>query len=223
MAEVEGTRQRILEAAGPLFAEKGFRATNVREICEQAGANIGAVNYHFRNKQQLYVETVKHAYQACANQAPLPSWQEDTPAEQRLRDFIRAYLSRLSAAQHFPVWYSQLLMREVSNPSDACLEFVREFVKPTFSLLQDILAELLPDDLPVMQRHVIGHSIIGQCLHYHHGRSLLPLVVGKREYGRYDVEFLAQHIADFSLAAIRHQFPDKQGDVPRTPEKREHS
>ena len=39
-----GTRRRLLEAAGEVFAEHGFRAATVQEICRRADANIAAVN-----------------------------------------------------------------------------------------------------------------------------------------------------------------------------------
>ena len=47
------TRQRVLEAAGEVFAERGFRAATVREICQRAKANLAAVNYHFGDKERL--------------------------------------------------------------------------------------------------------------------------------------------------------------------------
>jgi AcrR family transcriptional regulator len=206
MADGEDTQQRILEAAGTIFAEKGFRATNVREICKLAKVHPGAVNYYFRSKEQLYVEAVRHAYQACAAEVPLPSWPEGTPPEQRLRDFIRVFLSRLMASHRFPAWYSQLVLREVSQPSEACQEFVRDFVRPTFELLETILADLLPPRTAEVRRHLISHSIIGQCLHYHHSRALLPLVVGEEEYQSYDLERLVEHITEFSLAALCQLF-----------------
>ena len=41
MKDIEQTRARLLEAAGPIFAERGFQAANVRAICRQAGVNLG--------------------------------------------------------------------------------------------------------------------------------------------------------------------------------------
>ena len=48
-----GTRERILTAAAPLFAEKGFEATGVRAIASAAEVNLAAVNYHFGSKDAL--------------------------------------------------------------------------------------------------------------------------------------------------------------------------
>ena len=42
-------RERLLEAAGEIFAEHGFRNTTVREICKRADINLAAVNYYFRD------------------------------------------------------------------------------------------------------------------------------------------------------------------------------
>ena len=44
------TRGRLLDAAGAIFADKGFRDATTAEICRRAKANIAAVNYHFGSK-----------------------------------------------------------------------------------------------------------------------------------------------------------------------------
>ena len=48
------TKSKILKVAQKLFAEKGFDGTSIRDIASEAEANIAAVNYHFKNKQNLY-------------------------------------------------------------------------------------------------------------------------------------------------------------------------
>lgn len=49
------TRSRILEAALACFAERGYDATGVAEICQQAGISKGAFYHHFASKQALFV------------------------------------------------------------------------------------------------------------------------------------------------------------------------
>jgi len=48
------TRDRLLHVARRLFAARGFEGTSVREITGEAGANLGAITYHFGTKQALY-------------------------------------------------------------------------------------------------------------------------------------------------------------------------
>ncbi len=47
------TKIRILDAAENLLAERGFAACSMRAVTTAAGVNLGAVNYHFRTKQDL--------------------------------------------------------------------------------------------------------------------------------------------------------------------------
>src|ERR1035438_4000819 len=53
------TREKLIEAAGQVFAERGYHATTVREIVKRSGANIAAVNYHFGGKLGLYTEVLQ--------------------------------------------------------------------------------------------------------------------------------------------------------------------
>lgn len=45
---------RILLAAKKLFAQYGFEKTTVRQICEEAGANVALVSYHFGGKENMF-------------------------------------------------------------------------------------------------------------------------------------------------------------------------
>jgi AcrR family transcriptional regulator len=47
------TKNKILDAADILFADKGFNGTSLREITSQANVNLAAVNYHFGSKKEL--------------------------------------------------------------------------------------------------------------------------------------------------------------------------
>lgn len=51
--EAKNMTKRLLDAAEHLFARQGIRGTSLREITEQAGGNIAAVNYYFRSKEAL--------------------------------------------------------------------------------------------------------------------------------------------------------------------------
>lgn len=48
------TRQRILDAAEKLFAEKGYTATTTREIVREAGSSLSSLQAHFQGKENVY-------------------------------------------------------------------------------------------------------------------------------------------------------------------------
>jgi AcrR family transcriptional regulator len=51
---LDGTRQRILDAALDLFGERGLTGTTVRDIAGRAKVNVAAISYHFGGKAELY-------------------------------------------------------------------------------------------------------------------------------------------------------------------------
>lgn len=205
IAEADETRQRILDTAEVIFAEIGFEPTTVRAICERAGVkNIGAINYYFRGKENLYAETVKNALQCCSEGLPFPNWAPDTSAVQKLRDFIRVMMSRFLRAPR--VSAMQLMMREFSQPSPACHEAVLQHIQPMAQLLHDILMELLPDT-PAEKRWLIGFSIVGQCIYYRQNRAVGEILMGEA-FAQLNVDRLSDHVTSFTLAALGFAPPD---------------
>src|SRR5262245_47010693 len=48
------TKQRILDSAERLFADRGFAATSLRTIIADAKVNLAAIHYHFHSKEALF-------------------------------------------------------------------------------------------------------------------------------------------------------------------------
>ncbi|PSR24057.1 MAG: TetR/AcrR family transcriptional regulator [Sulfobacillus acidophilus] len=84
-------RDIIIEAAAELFAEKGFRATTVRDIADVAGVLSGSLYAHIATKEDLYLEIVRRAaYDFRSALAPIV--QEPNAADVKLGRMIAAHL-----------------------------------------------------------------------------------------------------------------------------------
>jgi AcrR family transcriptional regulator len=55
------TKEKILIKAHKLFADKGFNGVSIRELARECEVNIAAINYHFTNKENLYIETIRES------------------------------------------------------------------------------------------------------------------------------------------------------------------
>ena len=197
---VEDTRHRLLEAAGEVFAEKGFDAATVREICSRADANVAAVNYYFGDKEHLYVEVVRHAHLAGQEHRPL-EFSPDVPPQAKLREYIRHMFMRL-LDENRPAWHARLMIREMAEPTKACEILVESYVRLSYGMIDGILKELLPRETSAVDRHLIAFSIVGQCVQFKIHQPIARFLVGDKELESYDIDRLTDHVTRFSLAAM---------------------
>jgi AcrR family transcriptional regulator len=203
-ATTDDTQHRLLQAAGEVFAEKGFQAATVREICARAGVqNIAAINYYFGDKEKLYGQTLREAVQCRMNESPLAAWPAGAPANAKLQRFIHTLVERVVITpQSAPHWYMQIMLRELSNPSPVGEDLVREFIRPVYEGLWAILRDVLPPDVSEEKLHLTAFSIVGQCMYHRLGRPVIRLLVGVEEQDSYSAEVLAEHITAFTLRAL---------------------
>ena len=204
----QATRQRVLQAAAEIFARQGFEKTTVREICLAAGANVAAVNYHFRDKQALYDAVLDYGYALALEKYP-PTFglgEKPTP-EDRLHAFVRSFLHRL-LGEGAPAWHGCLLARELSQPTGLLDKKVEQHVRPMFKLLTDIVREFIADSPESVLRRS-AQSIVGQVLFYRHAQPVLLRLGSETKFGPVQIEQIAEHITQFSLAALRGIARDK--------------
>jgi len=194
------TRQRLLDAACEVFAQKGYRSTKVADICKRAGANVASVNYYFRNKASLYAETWQHAFQ----QFKEPAFSElpDGSPQERLREHIQNIMKNFGMKGGLG-YFSRLYLMELVNPTGLIQDAWRELIEPRRRKLHDIIREIIgqkADDQSVLFCEL---SIINQC------RALVTIKPNDLEYlldqtlSPELIKRLADHIAYFSLAGIK--------------------
>ena len=198
------TRQHLLEAAGEVFADVGYRAATVREICERAGANIAAVNYHFGDKEKLYLAVLQETYQTAVKKYPADyGLSPNATAEERLRAFVHSLLLRIfsegPSARH-----GKLMAREMMEPTGALDAIVREDIRPMSALLTSIVSELLGAGADDTTKRLCANSVVSQALFYHHCRPVVVRLHPDLKFDRTGIERLTEHITQFSLAAIKN-------------------
>jgi AcrR family transcriptional regulator len=195
------TRHRLLEAAGQVFAEKGFQATTIREISGLANANVAAVNYHFGDKMELYVAVLEYAHTCAQSAHPVGEGFGEAAPEQKLRFFVLAFLHRLFEPGR-PSWHSKLMSREMIEPTGALKAIVEEGIRPQTKILASIIREIIgPVDDATMAR--CQASVVGQILFYHHAKPVLELLSPHHQNIAGQIEPLADHITRFALGGLK--------------------
>ena len=201
----ELTRERILDAAEALFANSGYHAVSVREITRAARCNLAAVNYHFGNKQKLYLEVFRSRWlprasrlhhnfrQSLKNNGKL---SPNAVVQSLARSFMEGPMSDDERMRHH-----KLIFGEFVQPTQAFELVADQVLKPLFTNLMKDLKAAMPDTARENQMALNAFSILAMILYFNLAR---PLIISFLDgHGKVDVkDRLIDHIVEFSLNGI---------------------
>jgi len=204
------TRDRLLKVAEMLFAQKGYHAVSVREITNAAHCNLAAVNYHFGNKKALYLHMFRECWISRA-QRILACFEEnlagcgDTSPEAVIKSLAEA-LIKGPLTDEERLCHFQLMIREMTKPTEAFQIVLEETMKPSFEGLSFLLQPYLHESMD-KERTLLNVLNIFSVIHFfNYARIPVTEIIGHA----YDEPFkdrLVQHIVQFSLSGM----PLKEG------------
>jgi len=199
------TKERLLHEAEALFAQKGYHAVSVREITAAADCNLAAVNYHFGNKQNLYLEMFRSRW---------------VPRAIRLQEFFRKSLADQGSHSPFAVVralaqaflegpisdeerqrHYQLMTRELSQPTEAFDMVAENVMRPFFKELSDMFRPVFSEELGDEGLTLNLLSIFAIVLYFNFARAPVTRITGRE----YDPDFkarLVEHIIEFTLKGL---------------------
>ena len=118
-----GTPDALVEAGRELFAHHGFRGASVRAITTAAGANLGAITYHFGSKRALYDRVVESYVQPLVERI-MAEARRPGPVFERTERIVRAYFDYFATHPET----LQLMMQELAlggAPPEAAVARIR--------------------------------------------------------------------------------------------------
>lgn len=193
------TRQRLLDAAAGLFAERGFQDVTVRDICGQAGANVAAVNYYFRDKSGLYQEVIQRiiVFMQQMMERAHDAGPDKTP-EERLRHYIRTYLQHILQGG-VTCWQGMLMAREMADPTPGLDQIFQQAIRPNSERVRRLIGEIMGRSASDEQVGMCVGSVQTQMFG-------LANPIAKRFIPHFTpevIDAIAEHIVRFSLGGIR--------------------
>jgi TetR/AcrR family transcriptional regulator, regulator of cefoperazone and chloramphenicol sensitivity len=202
------TREKLLDAAGEVFAERGYYKATIREICRRANANVAAVNYTFGDKLGLYTEVLRSSVKAPEMSKLTVALDSAKSPEELLRNVIRVRLQSLFGGER-PNWAFRIMMHEFSQPTPAMTRVVDEGMRPVFKRAVKAVGEVLglpPED---EKTRLSLNSIMGQVLFYTFSQPVLSRLQPELKLVPEQLGRIADHIVEFSLAALHEMAREK--------------
>lgn len=198
------TRERLFSAALEVFAEYGYEAATIREICRRAEANVAAVHYHFGDKRKLY-EAIYGTLFETLRQRRTAFLPPEAPPDERLRVYIRALFEEIFCCGHDSsrqVQLSTIYLNEMARPSEVLDRIVSEHLEPDARELYSIVADLLDTGADDPLTIDCAASVIGQILYYYHSGPIITRLHPNRPAVRDRLDELVEQVWLFSLGGI---------------------
>lgn len=193
-------RRRLLEAALPLFAAKGYQQTSTREIADAAGANLAAINYYFGDKAGLYRAVFSESLCADQSASPLDN-TAGQPLEAILTGIFHDFLAPLKNGAPVDL-VMRLHFRELLDPSGVLGQEHDAELTAVYTALVELLIQhlgLAGIDADIQR---LAHSIIGLALPYYVARDLIDRVSAELLADAAAVDVLADRLASYALTMI---------------------
>lgn len=157
--EAASRREQILQAAQKLFAEKGFRETNLEDVASQLGFRRQAVYHYFPSKDDILYELIDRAGQSMATSAQ-PTLDAAIPPADKLAELVRNHVRQLlTNVEIFRIQFSELF-KLTSDRAD----MLRRAMMAYAHAVADVIAAGQKDgsfvDIPPMTQALL---ILGMC------------------------------------------------------------
>jgi AcrR family transcriptional regulator len=202
--DAKETRERLLNAAEELFAEKGLDGTSIRELITMAGCNLSAVNYYFGDKQELYEELFRQRLREMCDsrlkaiEAVMTGKTRPTLEELLLAysvDFLKPF-SDPQRSQRF----MQLFFREMAEQRLPKNMFLDEIAAPTLTAMEEAIAVICPN-INKQDALMCTISLTGQLVHIMQVKVLFEGAQG-HSITSINIDESVGHIVKFSAAGI---------------------
>ena len=148
------TRERILDAAEALFAQRGFEGVSVRQIMSQADADVSLAYYHFKSKRDLFDQVMLRKVEYL-NEIRLQALEEveerhrdDEPSVEEIIGAFTRPLLQLLADDHEKWSHYFQLIAQINNSPEMGGELMSRYFDPLVSRFIDALKKALPDSGP---------------------------------------------------------------------------
>jgi len=168
------TRQRLLDIAEQLFAERGFYGVSIAAIASEVGLTKQGLLHYFNSKEKLYGATVQRISDDFQDHQREALQASEDPAE-RLEKFYAA----LAEPTETNVQRTRLLMRELLDNNERAAKaenwYLRPFLDRLISMVKDVnKSEKLSD----AEALAYGYQLLGAVNYFLISTSTLKAIYG---------------------------------------------
>ena len=154
---MKDTEQRILEAAGKLFSQRGFHATGMRAIARAARVSLGTIYHHFKSKDELLLALIRQEVDELKSFLNELISQQLPPVE-IIHRMVERHFQRLSEKQQV----MQVLQREWFAPPGRLHRKLRALLEEVAASVRELIREgIRAGEIRPCNPTVVAYAILG--------------------------------------------------------------
>lgn len=199
------TKENILRAAIKIFARKGYKSATIREIGSEAGAaNLSAIAYHFKGKENLYKAVLEFMFEDANKFIPIHKSNDTEPTpEEKLKHFIFKYMQIIYVLDtELDSDMASIFSKEVTHPSPFLNEMVQKYIVPGGRELQNILFDIIGSKTPFDMIRKCEDSIMGQVYYQLFAWPLISGSYPDEPPAHKQIKEKAHHIYLFTMGGV---------------------
>lgn len=162
--EYSGKQLQIIESAEQLFASKGYDATSVRDIAQEASVNIAMISYYFGSKEKLLhavfekrTANLRLKIENLLQDATITPWQ-------KINIVIDDYIEKMFQQQQF---HKIMVREQLLDKNNEVASLIHETKKRNLNIVKQLIQEGQKSgdfkknvDIPMMMV-----TLTGVCVH----------------------------------------------------------
>jgi AcrR family transcriptional regulator len=193
------TRERILWSAAELFAERGYDAASIREICARARVTRPSLYWHFGNKQGLLSAVIDHVGRTWIEEVRAYALTRNRP-EERLDAFLESWRVLIEKHSDLLRVYLSVALQPGSVPEEV-VESVRRSRAEILAAMSDGVERSLGDQVPE------ADVLIALCLAQIHGVLLHYML----DPGSLDLDRVWRQLRRTLVLSVADRIADRRG------------
>jgi AcrR family transcriptional regulator len=147
--ESSSTKERLLQVAKELFAQKGFHGTSTREITQRARTNLSSLYFHWQSKENLYLAVYRQLFQelAALAQEVTDLLEDGLRSRKRLEEVLDPVTDRIFTFFDANRELARLNLHRVLEDGALAVQIEEEFENPLYQAVARCYQRLTEEGL----------------------------------------------------------------------------
>lgn len=210
MKRINDSKEKILDTACKLFAEKGYKETTVRDICKEANTYQVSINYYFGSKEMLF----KEAFKLCIkhfNEFTSQIDSEKLSADKKLKKMVTFGVKAVFADDEKGWFFKFIAKNEKLIHSDLIIDVLEDLINRNLATMKILLSELLSREANSFEVTYFYFIFVSQISTINRNPKFRVLLFENKIDDEQEHEKVINQITEFMLCGMQSMKTLKEG------------